>query len=167
MDGSSMTTAEVVEGLTRERARLDGAVNALGAGASTVSVTEEGGWTSQDVLAHLVHYAGQLCFGLGAPEKPPPYVIGVASRVTGQEWNERAVAYWSDFDLGAVRSEFERVTNVLIACAALRSDDEMNATDSIPWAGRRPLWEIIGADTFLNEWPAHAVQMERAAASPA
>ena len=56
---------------------------------------------------------------------------------------------------------------MMIACAARCSDEDMKATDSIPWAGRRPLWEIIGADTFLNEWPDHAAQMERAAASPA
>ena len=105
MGGPSMTTAEVVEGLRRERERLDGVDDALGPRASTMFVTEEGGWTSKDVLAHLVHYAGQLCFGLGAPEKPPPYVIGVTSRLAGQEWNELAVAYWSDFDLGAMRSE--------------------------------------------------------------
>jgi hypothetical protein len=38
----------------------------------------------------------------------------------------------------------------------------MNATDAIPWAGARPLWQFIGADTFLHEWPVHASQIETA-----
>ena len=46
--------------------------------------------------------------------------------------------------------------------AAARSDHEMLATNAIPWAGERPLWHIIGADTFLHEWPAHAAQIEAA-----
>ena len=91
-----LTTAEVVESLRCERVRLDAAVNALGPHAATLCITEEGGWTAKDVLGHLIHYAGQLCFGLGGPEKPPPYVIGVTRRLEGQDWNVLAVAYWSE-----------------------------------------------------------------------
>ena len=35
----------------------------------------------------------------------------------------------------------------------------MNATDAIPWAGNRPLWQFIGGDTFLH-WPLHAEGIE-------
>jgi hypothetical protein len=158
-----MATAEVVVRLEGERARLLAAVEALGPRASTAFVTEDGGWTAKDVLAHLIHYAGQIAFGLGAPEKPPAYVVGVVERLNGQEWNERAVAYWRDFTLHDVRSEFERVVDRLIESAAQRTDDQMNVTDAIPWAGERPLWQLIGTDTFLHEWPAHAQQIENVA----
>jgi hypothetical protein len=157
-----MSTHDVVIRLRRERARLLRAVDALGASAATVPVTGEGGWTAKDVLAHLVHYAGQIAFALGAPETPPPYVLGVTERLTGQEWNERAVNYWRDVPLPTVRSEFERVAAALIECAGLRTDDEMNAV-GIAWAGPQPLWKFIGTDTFLDEWPAHARQIEAAA----
>ncbi len=162
-----MRTDEVVDRLVRERACLLEAVAELGDGASTVSVTEEGGWTAKDVLAHLVHYAGQIAFGLGAPERPPAYVVGVSERLTGQEWNERAVAFRHDCTVDEVRSEFERITDVVIRFAGQRTDDEMNAVDAIPWAGERPLWQIIGGDTFLDEWPAHTRQIEAAAAGNA
>jgi hypothetical protein len=158
-----MTTDDVVAGIERERARLFGAVDSLGPGASTVFVTENGGWTARDVLAHLIHYAGQIAFGLGAPEVPPQYVIGVHERLSGQEWNERAVAYWRDFTIDDVRTEFDRVVDKLVMFAAQRTDRQMNAIDAIPWAGERPLWEFIGAETFLYEWPAHAQQIEDAA----
>jgi hypothetical protein len=158
-----MTTAEVVDALERARRRLLGALDALGDSQSTACVTEDGGWTAKDVLAHLVHYAGQIAFGLGAPEQPPPYVVGVHERLTPQQWNDRAVAYWRDRSLDDVRAEFERITDVIIDTASRRSDDDMNASGTIPWAGAVPLWQFIGGDTFLSEWPAHAAQMERAA----
>jgi hypothetical protein len=101
-----MTTAAVVDGLVRERSRLLAAVHELGPRATTAFVTEPDGWTARDVLAHLIHYAGQIAFGLGAPLTPPPYVLGVAERLSGQEWNRRSVAYWRDFALDDVVSEF-------------------------------------------------------------
>jgi Mycothiol maleylpyruvate isomerase N-terminal domain len=163
MDDERMTTAEVVVRLQQERARLLSAVEAIGPRASTAFVTEDGGWTAQDVLAHLIHYAGQIAFGLGAPEKPPAYVVGVSERLTDHEWNERAVAHWRNFTLDDVRSEFERVVDRLIEFAAKRTDDQMNVTGAIEWAGERPLWQFIGTDTFLYEWPAHTHQIENAA----
>lgn len=157
-----MKTDEVLEGIVRERARLVAAVDALGPRASTAFVTEENGWTAKDILAHLVHYVGQIAFGLGARLEPPPYVVGVKERLTGQEWNERAVAFWRDTPLEEVRAEFDRTVDLLLEQVRLRADEEMTATDAIAWAPGRPLWQFIGGDTFLYEWPAHAQQIERA-----
>jgi hypothetical protein len=160
MEETRMATADVVERLERERARLLDAVDGLGAGASTIAVTEAGGWTAQDVLAHLIHYAGQIAFGLGAPVTPPPYVEGVTERLSPQQWNDLAVDYWRAFPLVEVRSEFDRVTRLVIDHAGRRTDDQMNATDAMPWIGAVPLWQAIGGDTFLHEWPRHAAQIE-------
>jgi hypothetical protein len=166
VESEPVTTAEVVEGLRRERARLLDAVDAMGAGATTVSVTEPGGWTAKDVLGHMIHFAGQLAFGLGAPETPPPYVLAAAGEsggpISGEEWNRRAVAYWRPAELAAVRGEFERVTDVLIEHAGRRTDEEMNAAAPVPWAGGAVLWRFIGHDTYLSEWPAHTAQIEAA-----
>lgn len=158
-----LSTEEVLLRLERGRARLLRAVDALGPQASTAFVTEEGGWTANDVLAHLIHYAGQIAFGLGVQDSPPPYVVGVSERLSGHEWNARAVAYWRDFAPAEVRSEFDRVVDRVVEFAALRTDDQMNASDAVPWAGQQPLWQFIGSDTFLTEWPAHAQQIENVA----
>lgn len=160
-----MKTAEVLEGVTRERTRLLAAVDALGARATTVFVTEEDGWTAKDVLAHLIHYLGQIAFGLGAKLEPPAYVAGVTERLSAQEWNDRAVAFWRDEPMTEVRAEFERVADLLVDRIRLLSDEEMLATDTVPWAPGRPLWQFVGADTFLYEWPAHAQQIETAAST--
>lgn len=156
-----MTTDEVVQGLTREHARLMRAVDALGDDADTASITEDGGWTAHDVLAHLMHYCGMFAFSLGANLAPPPYIHGVTTRLEPQEWNDRAVAYWRTRSLDDVCAEFDHNVSALIGQVKLRTDDEMNATDALPWAGTAPLWELIGGDTFLHEWPAHAAQMEQ------
>jgi hypothetical protein len=156
-----MTTAEVLDAISRERARLTAAVAALGERAATLPVTPEG-WTAKDVLAHLVHYAGQVAFGLGAKLEPPPYVLDVPGRPSADEWNARAVAYYGDFSLEWVAARFERLVDELVARTLLRNDNEMNATDAIPWATGQPLWMFIGGDTFLH-WPQHAADIERAA----
>lgn len=159
-----MTTREVLDAIARERARLGKAVDATGLEASTLPVTEEG-WTAKDVLAHLIHWLGQVAFGLGAQLQPPPYVTGVgSSRPSGDEWNALAVEHYRDVPLDQVRSEFDGLVEALLARVRLRNDDEMNATDAIAWAPERPLWHFIGGDTFLH-WPLHAGAIERAADS--
>lgn len=158
-----MKTREVLEGIERERARLLDGINALGPKASTDWVTEADGWTAKDVLAHLIHYVGQIAFGLGAEVEPPAYVVGVTERLSGQEWNERAVAFWIDAPLDEVRAEFERLVDILVDRVGQHTDEQMQATDAIAWAPGRPLHEFIGYDTFLYEWPAHAEQIECAA----
>ena len=96
----SMTVAEVLEGLQRERIRLLAAVDGLGSRAETVWVTEPNGWTAKDVLAHLIHYDGQIAFALGAEgDGPPEYVLGVTERLSGKEWNKRAVAFYRGWTL--------------------------------------------------------------------
>ena len=161
-----MTRDDVLGSLARERARLLDAVDALGPRADTVSVTEPtDGWTAKDVLAHLIHYNGQIAFALGAQgDGPPAYVLGVTERLSGQQWNERAVEFYAAWTLDDVRAAFERNNEMIAERVALLSDDDLLATDRVPWPGEdRPLWQFIGHDTFLVEWPAHAAQIERAA----
>ena len=164
LTGERMTAESVLAGLRREYERLMAAIDALGDRADTVAVTEPGGWTAHDVLAHLIHYGGQVAFGLGAPgDGPPAYVVDVTERLSGQEWNQRAVAYWRDFDLNAVRAEFSNIAVRIIDCVSALTDEQVNAIGTISWyPPDRPLWQFIGGDTFLHEWPAHAAQIEAA-----
>lgn len=164
MSEHGMTTQAVVDAIGRERARLMATVDALGARASTVPVTEEG-WSAKDVLAHCIHWAGQIAWGMGAPLQPPAYIVDVTGRPSGDEWNARAVARYHDHPLDQVRSELERVIDALVTRARLRTDEEMNATNAIPWGGERPLWQQIGDETFLH-WPAHYQAVERATPQP-
>jgi hypothetical protein len=160
-----MKRDDVLDALARERKRLLDAVDALGPRADSASVTEpSGGWTAKDVLAHLIHYAGQIAFALGAELTPPEYVLREPERLTGEQWNERAVAFWRDSSLDDVRADFERKADLIAERVALLSDEDLLATDRVPWPGEdRPLWRFIGHDTFLHEWPAHATQIEQAA----
>ncbi len=166
-----MNTDEVIESIERERARLLAGVDAFGQGASTVTVTAEG-WTAKDVLAHLIHWATQVAWGLGATVPPPVYMqrererrrlAGESDRMpTGEESNALAVAYYAPISAEEVRATFERLVDAIIERTRTRSDDEMAATDAVPWARGRPLWEFIGGDTFLH-WPVHTDDLERAA----
>ena len=166
----SMTTVEVVDRITVAYERLNAAVDALGDRASTVGVTETdddihpgaGGWTAKDVLGHLIHYAGQIAFGLRAPVQPPAYVLEVTERLSAQEWNDRAVDYWRGFSLPEVRTELDTIVGHITEQARKRTDQEMNAVGTIPWEPEWPLWRFIGGDTFLSEWPVHSEQIERA-----
>ena len=167
-----MTTADVLDALAREWARLTKAVDSIGDRASTVSVTEEG-WSTKDVLAHLLHWATQIAFGLGAQVTPPVYMMEERERrmlaagsdppmPTTDESNALAVAHYRDVPLDDVRGELERVVEALVERARLGSDDEMLATDAVPWAPGRPLWQFIAGDTFLH-WPLHSEAIEQAA----
>jgi hypothetical protein len=157
-----VTTRSVLDLIAGERDRLVAAVDALGDRATTASVTEPDGWTAKDVLAHLIHYTGMIAFTLGAPEKPPVYVVAETRRLSAQEWNERAVEFWKDASLGEVRAEFLRLVDQLLAATAQKTDDELRSAHGIPWAPPGALWEFIGRDTFLHEWPAHRAQIDRA-----
>jgi hypothetical protein len=129
-----MTTNEVVTALTREHARLMRAVDALG---------EDELPDAYIALSHLDLLCARLEYALD-PRR-------VARARTG--------AGPCSFD--QVRTEFDRDVRALIVQVEQRSDEEINATDAIPSAGTAPLWELIGGDTFLHEWPAHAAQMEQ------
>lgn len=162
-----MTTQEVLDAIVRERARLVSAIDALGDGAMTVSQTDEG-WTAKDVLAHTIHWVGQIAFGVGAALQPPAYVIeetkrretaGIARPPTADEWNALAVASFRGASLEAVRAQFDHIVDALVERVRLRSDAEMDATDAIPWAGALPLWQLIGGETFLH-WPSHSDSIE-------
>lgn len=157
-----VTTQWVLERVRAERDRLLAAIDELGDGATTLSVTEPGGWTAKDVLAHLIHYLGMIASVLGASEKPPAYVVAESRRLSGQEWNERSVEFWRPVELTVVRAEFVRLVDQLLSAAATKPDEQMRANHGLPWASPGSLWEFIGRDTFVNEWPAHRAQIERA-----
>ena len=137
------------------------ALDSLGAEASTLPVAEQG-WTAKDLVAALIHWAGQIAFGLGAALEPPAYVIGSKDRPPPEEWNSRAVDFYSELSLAEVRAELDRNIDALVARVRLRTDEEINATDALPWAGTRPLWQQIGIETFEN-WHSRSELIEQAA----
>ena len=105
-----MKTDDVLDKIGSERARLLQAIEALGASATSAPVTEEG-WTAEDVLAHLVHWLGQVSFALGAQLQPPSYVTTVNARLSGDEWNARAVDHYKSLSLDEIRLEFEHLAS--------------------------------------------------------
>ena len=113
-----------------------------------------------------MHWAGQIALGLGAPIQPPGYLQGVTGRPTGDEWNAMAVTYRRDEPLDAMRARFEEVACFILDGVRKRTDADMDATDTLRYAGNRPLWQKIGGETFLH-WPTHTADIERAAASAA
>jgi uncharacterized protein DUF1706 len=161
MTDRRMTTTEVLEAVARERARLEDALRLMGKGVSTTLVTPEG-WTAKDVLGHMIHWASQIAFGLGAKLEPESYVTSAEGRPTEDEWNARAVAHWRPLPFEKVKAEFDRVVDALVEQIRKRNDDQINATDAIPWGGARPLWQQIAAETF-EHWPRHADDIVRAA----
>jgi hypothetical protein len=141
------TTKKGLDAVGRERARLDDAIRWLGADASTTRVTPDG-WTAKDVLGHPIHWTSQFALGLGAKLEPPGCVANAQDRPSGDaEWNARASAHHRDWPCEQIRE---------------RSDDQMNATDQIPWAGARPLWQQIASETY-EHWPRHAADIVAAA----
>jgi Mycothiol maleylpyruvate isomerase N-terminal domain len=172
LDERRMTTEQVLDAIALERRRLISAIDALGVAVPTASVTVEG-WTAKDVLAHLIHRATQIAFGLGAQVEPPVYMLQERQRrqraglsdamPTADESNALAVAHYSHMRFEQVRGRFDDVVDALVARTLLRTDDEMNTVGVIPWAGARPLWQQIGGDTFLH-WPLHSDAIEGAPA---
>jgi hypothetical protein len=162
MNEKRMTSREVSEAVTHERGRLMKAIRAMGEGASTVRVTDEG-WTAKDVLAHCIHWVGQIAWGMGARMEQPAWVAGVEGRPSGDDWNARVVAHYHQASLEQVIKDFDRAADALMQEVRARSDDQINATDAIPWGGNRPLWQQIGSETF-DHWPEHTAAIEQAAA---
>jgi hypothetical protein len=168
-----VTTQQVLAEIARERSRLMAAVDALGDGATTVRVTDEG-WTAKDTLAHLIHWATQVAFGLGADVQPPPYMVAERMRrkaadlpdtmPSGEESNALAVVHFREIPIEDVRAQFEQLVDNIVERLAARSDDEIHATDAIAWAPGRPLWQFVAGDTYQH-WPIHAEMIERAAAA--
>src|SRR6058998_1571378 len=108
-----MTSQEVSEAVTHERGRLMKAIRAMGEGASTVRVTDEG-WTAKDVLAHCIHWVGQIAWGMGARMEQPAWVAGVEGRPSGDDWNGRAVEYYRQASLEQVINDFDRAADALM-----------------------------------------------------
>ena len=159
-----MKKDEVLQAVEREAARLFAAVDALGGRAETLSVTAEG-WTAKDVLAHCIHWAGQIAWGIGAKIEPPGYLLGADGRPSGEEWNAMAVAHYGAWPLVDVRAELERIVGLLLEQVRRSDDADMLGTNAIPWSRGKPLWQSIGGETFLH-WPNHAADIERAATKP-
>ena len=159
VDGKRMTTEQVLEAIARERRRLMAAVDALGPEATRARVTDE--WTAKDVLAHCLHWIGQIAFGLGAPLEQPAWVAGVEGRPSGEEWNKRVVEHHRPLSLEKMKIEFDRYVDHLVARIAELTDEQMNATDLIAWDLGHQLWRQIGSETF-DHWPAHSLEIERA-----
>jgi hypothetical protein len=130
----TMTTQQVLNAISRERDRMDEAVRAMGAGASTVPVTAEG-WTNV----------------IKSQDRPPV-----------DEWNARAVAHYRNLPLDRVKEELDRVVDALVVRVRSRTDEEMNKTDALPYAAPEPLWQQIANETF-EHWPEHADDIMRAA----
>ena len=172
MDQSSLHSS-----LIAERDRVLAAFDALvvDGRATTVDVTEPGGWTAQDVLAHLLHMVGQLALAAGRltgdvpegpPATPPGYLEGVTERLTAEQWNERAIAWWRARPIEELRADFVRNASLLVDRVGRMTDADLARTDVVPWQGAgRPFWHFLGYDTCLHEWPAHAAQLEAAAQS--
>ena len=97
-----MKTDDVLGEISNERARLLQAIEALGERATSAQVNE-GGWTAKDVLAHLIHWLGQVAFGLGARLEPPSYLTTIKGRPSGDEWNALAVGHYRNSSLDQVR----------------------------------------------------------------
>jgi hypothetical protein len=164
VSADTMTAQQLVDAIQDARARLLAAVDALGASASIVAVTDEG-WSAKDVLAHQIHYREQVAVALGAPIQPPAYVLAAASRrPSGDEWNALAVAHYGDQPLPDIRACWESLADVILEHTRTRSDGEMAATGAVAWAADRPLWQFIAGDTFMH-WFLHASAIEAAAPS--
>jgi hypothetical protein len=165
-----VTKNELLDGIARERTRLIAAIDATGHGATTLRVTAEG-WTPKDVLAHLIHWARAVAFGLGIEVPPPVYMQEERSRraaaglgdgmPSGDESNALAVRYYDDHPYESVRAEFERLVNSVIQNIGKRTEEDLRRSDAIPWAPGRPLWHFVAGDTVMH-WPVHAADIERA-----
>ena len=136
-----MKKDDVLNKVGSERGRLLQAIEAFGERATSASVTDEG-WTSKDVLGHLIHWLGQVVFGLGAQLEPPPYLTAVKGRPSGDEWNALAVDHYKGQSFDEVRSEFERLADTLVEQISFRTDDDMETKGTIAWAGDIPLWQV-------------------------
>src|SRR4051794_22079204 len=159
-----ITTDWVRERLCVERDMLLAGVDRLGDRGTTAFVTEPDGCTAKDVLSHLIHYLAQIAFVLGAAEKPPAYVVAESRRLSGQEWNDRAVDFWRTATFGEVRAEFVRLVDQVQAQAGAKTDEQMRSDHGLRWAPPGALWEFIGRDTFLDEWLAHRAQIKHVSA---
>jgi hypothetical protein len=160
-----MNRDEVIDAITRERVRLVDLVDQLAADADRRPITEEG-WTAKDVLAHLIHWAGQTAWALGATMHPPAWVESAqGQKITGDDaWNARAVDHYRTMPLEVVRRDFDTVVDALVDRLRRRQDLDLaaRASSAIPWiTSDVPLWKAIGGETF-EHWPKHALDLERA-----
>jgi hypothetical protein len=159
-----MNKHEVIEKIVLERARLLDLVATLGLDAATLSVTEEG-WTAKDVLAHCIHWVGQIAFGVGAPLHPPAWVEAAGdAKIDGEEWNRRVVEHYKAIPLDIVRRDFEEVTGATLDRLRRRDDIDYDARANtvFPWIKSDvPVWKAIGGETF-EHWPEHSATLERA-----
>lgn len=116
-----------------------------------------------DVLAQCIPWVGQIAWGMGARRDLPAWVAGVQGRPTAQEWNARVVAHYHAVPLERVIKDFDRAADARVQETRARGDEQINATDAIPWGGNRRLWRQISSETFDHR-PGHAVAIEQAMA---
>ncbi len=159
-----MNQTEVLDAIARERDRLLDLADRLGADADRRPVTAEG-WTAKDVLAHCVHWVGQIAFGVGAPMHPPAWVEAAGNeRPDGEEWNRRVVEHYRPMSLDIVRRDFDTVVASLVDRLRRRGDIDFDARANVvfPWIQADvPVWKAIAGETF-EHWPAHSGQLEHA-----
>ena len=159
----------MIDAIDHERAHLLALVAQLGREADRRTVTDEG-WTAKDVVAHLIHWTGQMAWGLGAAMEPPAWVAAArGKRIEGDgAWNAIVVAHHRAMPLDDVVREFDRNVDLLLQQLRARDDVDIDASARkvMPWAAEVPLRELLARETY-EHFPVHAATLERALAGSA
>ncbi|NLF63886.1 MAG: ClbS/DfsB family four-helix bundle protein [Chloroflexi bacterium] len=150
---------ELLQRIREEREALERAVARVPAEKMTEPLLE-GGWSVKDVLAHIAAWEGLMVGWVeeslrgGTPDRP----------VTGDDWVDRLNAQlyeqYRDMPLAEVQALSASAYERAYAIASRLTEAQLFDPDYFAWREGRPIFELIGGNTFWH-YPEHREMIER------
>lgn len=108
-------------------------------------------WSVKDVIVHLAGWKARLAENLAAAasgETPVRYDDFEA--VNAQEFEEHRYRPWPEVMEMAAAAHRQLIEQIEV-----RSEDELRGTETLPWQGNRPLWQLILGNGYTHPMAIH------------
>jgi tetratricopeptide (TPR) repeat protein len=115
------------------------------------AVGEPDRWSVKDVIVHLAGWKARLAGNLAAAASGgTPVRYDDFEAVNAQEFEEYRDLPWPEVMEMAAEAHRQLVEQVEV-----RSEDELRGTETLPWQGSRPLWQLILGNGYTHPMAMH------------
>jgi tetratricopeptide (TPR) repeat protein len=108
-------------------------------------------WSVKDVIVHLAGWETRLAANLAAAASGgTPVRYDDFEAVNAKEFTENRYRPWPEVMEMAAEAHRQFIEQITV-----RSEDELRSTETLPWQGDRPLWQLILGNGYTHPLAMH------------